>query len=254
VSRWFDKELVEAVFEAHEWAFDAGRLAPRMTAELERCGVRVFCDAEVERVVQASESRPGLVIEARRQESGERLQLGARFAFNCTYSSMNELLSRSGLPRIPLKLELAEIALVEVPPELRKVGVTLMCGPFFSFMPFPARGLHSFSHVRYTPHRAWSDAEAGGARPLDQAAQKSRFPWMQIDARRYMPVVDKFVHRESLFELKAVLPQSELDDSRPILFRTDPDLRGLVSVLGGKIDNVYDVERELDFLQKSEGA
>ena len=28
-----------------------------------------------------------------------------------------------------------------------------MCGPFFSAMPFPARGLHTLSHVRYTPQK-----------------------------------------------------------------------------------------------------
>jgi hypothetical protein len=32
-----------------------------------------------------------------------------------------------------------------------------MGGPFFSTMPFPALGLHSVSHVRYTPHKGWID-------------------------------------------------------------------------------------------------
>ena len=56
------------------------------------------------------------------------------------------------------------------------------------------------------------------------------------------------VHVRSLFEVKTVLPQSEHDDSRPILFKPCAELSGLVSVMGGKIDNVYDLPRELDGL------
>lgn len=48
-----------------------------------------------------------------------------------------------------------------------------------------------------------------------------------------------------MIELKTVLPQSEQDDSRPILFHRHTELPGLVSVLGGKVDNIYDLEREL---------
>jgi hypothetical protein len=163
---------------------------------------------------------------------------------------MNALLASSGLPRVPLKVEMAELALVEVPPLLRSVGVTIMCGPFFSFMPFPAGGLHTLSHVRYTPHHAWQDGIDGvDSRELfERAPRRSHFDFMQKDARRYMPIAGELVHKGSLWELKALLPQSESDDSRPILFKRDAGIPGLTCVLGGKIDNVYDMERELDGL------
>ena len=173
--------------------------------------------------------------------------LDARFVFNCTYANLNALLSRSGLPLVPLKAELAEMALVEVPPELARVGVTVMCGPFFSFMPFPPRGLHTFSHVRYTPHHAWyeRDVPIDNLTYFERVEKRSHFQEMRLDTARYMPLAAGFVQKDSLWEVKAVLPASESDDSRPILFRRDGRLEGLFSVLGGKIDNVYDVEREL---------
>ena len=37
-----------------------------------------------------------------------------------------------------------------------------MCGPFFSLMPFPAAGLQTLSHVRYTPHFAWLERDHAG--------------------------------------------------------------------------------------------
>jgi len=44
--------------------------------------------------------------------------------FLCTYSSLNEILRASTLATVPLVHELTEMALVEMPPELRGVGAT----------------------------------------------------------------------------------------------------------------------------------
>jgi glycine/D-amino acid oxidase-like deaminating enzyme len=254
VARLFDASRVEAVYRTEEWAFDAHKLRARLAGELEQAGVPVLCGHEARGVAPADAGAGArLVLDVARRCDGARLALEADFVFNCTYSGINDLLRRSGLPLVPLKQELAEIALVEVPAQLRHVGVTVMCGPFFSFMPFPDRGLHSFSHVRYTPNHAWLDLETGldNQAYLDRVRPVSRFRWMQADARHTMPIVASFTQRDSLWELKTVLPQSEYNDSRPILFQRDAGLPGLICVLGGKIDNVYDVERELDALEQT---
>ncbi|MBD3843073.1 MAG: D amino acid oxidase (DAO) family protein, partial [Campylobacterales bacterium] len=52
--------------------------------------------------------------------------------------------------------------------------------------------------------------------------------------------------KDSLFEVKTVLVKNETDDGRPILFEEYPSLPGFYSVLGGKIDNIYDVLERLD--------
>jgi hypothetical protein len=64
---------------------------------------------------------------------------------------------------------------------------------------------------------------------------------MVKDAERYLPLARDFRYLDSLWEVKTVLPKSEIDDSRPILFRTDQGLPGLTCIMGAKIDNVYDV-------------
>jgi glycine/D-amino acid oxidase-like deaminating enzyme len=255
LARLFDSGLVAEVWEAEEWAFDAVRLGERLTRALEENEIDVRTSCEALRVERITDGSAGIRVEARSLKDGEPLTFGAVQVFNCTYAGLNGLLRRSGLPRIPLKLELAELTLVEVPPELRDVGVTVMCGPFFSFMPFPSLGLHTFSHVRYTPHHAWQDAETetDSRTFFEHAPRRSHFPFMQMDSRRYMPSVAEFVQKGSLWELKALLPASEADDSRPILFKRDAGMPGLTCVLGGKIDNVYDMERELDVLL-SEGV
>jgi len=46
---------------------------------------------------------------------------------------------------------------------------------------------------------------------------------------------------DSLWEIKTVLPKSEVDDSRPVLYRENCGLPGITSLLGAKIDNIFDV-------------
>jgi len=236
----FDPDLVEAVFEVRELAFDARVLREDLHGALDAARVEVRRSAEVARVLQAPDGGGGLRVELRGGEAVE-----ARSVFNCTYAGLNELLSASGLPLIPLRYEAAELALVQIPPPLQRAGVTVMCGPFFSVMPFPPRGAHALSHVRYTPHYAWSAGERAPPRPPGP----SRFTHMVKDAARFLPGLQDARYLDSLWETKTILPSSEVDDSRPILFKAHHGLRGFFCVMGGKIDNVFDVLQELDALR-----
>lgn len=249
----FDAERIEDVWIAEEWAFDATKLAARLAQELSDARVPVLLRHEAERVARGP---GGLLLAARSLADGGARTIAAKRVFNCTYSSLNTLPARSGLPRLALKQELAEIALVRVPRAFERLGVTVMCGPFFSCMPFPARGLHSLSHVRYTPHLAFHDRELlrENEDVLAELHPRTRVLAMQKDAARYLPIAAAFEPVESLFELKTVLPASEQDDSRPILFHAHAELPGLVSVLGAKIDNVYDLEPELARLFAQDAA
>ena len=124
-----------------------------------------------------------------------------------------------------------------------------MDGPFFSCMPFPSRGLHTLSHVRYTPHGHWFDTpNETHTRAYDlfaAAPKESAFPAMVRDAARFLPAMAKCEQHGSLWEVKTVLPRSETDDSRPILFRPNHGVLNYHVVMGGKIDNVYDVADEI---------
>jgi glycine/D-amino acid oxidase-like deaminating enzyme len=245
VRRLFNPDLVEDVFRVTEYAFDAARLGQRLQQQLAEAGVEVRYQTEAIRVSLRTDGRLLLRLVS---QCGED-EVAAGEAYSCTYAQTNKLLAGSGLPLIPLQHELTEIALVEVPPPLRRAGVTLMCGPFFSVMPFPPRGLHSLSHVRYTPHDAWQDGDGpyrDAHAELVRRPRRSRFSWMMQDAARYLPLLRDCRQRDSLWEIKTILPRSAEDDSRPILFRAHHGLPNLHCVVGGKIDNVYDLIDELD--------
>jgi len=237
----FSPDAVEDVFAVRESAFDANALRQRMQTRLGEAGVELLLGAEALRV----EPRRGRGVVVRCRHDGEQRMWTAGRVFNCTYSRVNRLLHDSGLCPVSLKHELTELALVEVPEPFRRIALTVMCGPFFSVMPFPARGLHSLSHVRYTPHCAWHDRAGKPYRDpyalLDDVTPRSNFVRMVRDAQRFVPALSECRYVESIWEVKTVLPSAERDDGRPILFTADPDLSEVVTVMGGKLDNVYDV-------------
>jgi glycine/D-amino acid oxidase-like deaminating enzyme len=236
IKKLFDPQLIEEVFAVEEYAFDAVKLRDLLKARLAEAKVLTRYGAEVRRL----SARPddGLLVHL---DDGSAL--AARHVFNCTYAALNRVLHDSNLPLLPLKHEVAEIALVEVPDELKRVGVTVMDGPFFSAMPFPARGLHSLSHVRYTPHESWSDRDnyRDSYDHFRRFRRESKAVFMIKDSRRYLPLLGAARHVDSLFDLKTVLLENEVDDGRPILYRRDYGLKNFSLVMGGKIDNIYDI-------------
>jgi glycine/D-amino acid oxidase-like deaminating enzyme len=239
VRRLFDSARIDGVFEAQECAFDAVKLRERVSRELVDAAVDVALETEAVRVWTERGGTRVLL----RDRSGER-DISVDLVLNCTYSRLNHLLASSGASPIPAKHELTEMALVEPPAELAGAAVTVMDGPFFSLMPYPSRGLFTLSHVRYTPHCNWHDrtGEAVSDGEWLRAEAESRFLHMVRDAERYLPVMRGTRYVESLFEIKTIMPRSEQDDSRPILLRRSQEHPGVITVLGAKIDSVYDVE------------
>jgi glycine/D-amino acid oxidase-like deaminating enzyme len=225
-------DLIEDAFSVTEFAFDAVALRRNLQAKLDQATVAIHCETGVDRV---SPERGGRI--AVHLRNGGYLIAGK--VINCAYSSINSLLRRSGLALLPLKHELAEVALISVPDALTRVGITMMDGPFFSTMPFPARGLHSLTHVRYTPHHSWRDDVSVTEGRLNQTPRPN-FLYMLRDAQRYVPALRHCRYEGSLFEVKSVLMQNELDDGRPILFRKDYGLENFSVIMGSKIDNIYD--------------
>ena len=61
-----------------------------------------------------------------------------------------------------------------------------------------------------------------------------------------MSAAARVEYRDSLFEVKTILMKNEGDDGRPILFEQHPQLPGCYSMLGGKIDNIFDALERLD--------
>ena len=231
----FDNDMIEAVFACHETAFDHSILENLLSARLSSAGVEVRLSTDL---VTLTDAQTGIVAGL-----SDGSEVTARYAFNITYSQVNAVLDKAELPRAKLKHELTELALVSPPPELYGIGVTVMDGPFFSCMPYPAEDLYSLTHVRYTPHESWTDeTRTGGSRILSpEHLPQSHVAHMIRDGQRYLPSLAHARYEKSFFEVKTILVKNEHDDGRPILYQQKPANSRVVSILGGKIDNIYDL-------------
>lgn len=231
----FDRDRIEAVFACSEAAFDYSILEKLLSARLAAADVEVRLSTEL---VTLIDRQTGIVAGL-----SDGSEVNAQYAFNVTYSQVNIVLDKAQLPYAQLKHELAELALVTPPGELNGIGVTVMDGPFFSCMPYPAEDLYSLTHVRYTPHESWTDETRTSAfsnRPSGHMPQ-SRAAHMIRDGQRYLPSLAHARYEKSLFEVKTILVKNENDDGRPILYQQKPANSRVVSILGGKIDNIYDL-------------
>ena len=247
---------VEACFTVREYAFDALKLRDLLLERIaDQRQVEIRLKTEVKRVSHLENNKLELAFSVDGNNETETFDQ----VFNCTYSRINYLTTHSDLPLIPLKHEMTEMCLVEVPDVIKRMGITIMCGPFFSVMPFPGARIngqmpHSFSHVRYTPHYEWYDTDkdhyVDAYKKLEEDERHTAWRLMVQDASRFIPILSECRYEDSLWEVKTVLPRSETDDSRPILCRFNYGLPGFHVIMGGKVDNVYDavaaISRELN--------
>lgn len=240
----FEPRLIEDVFLVEEYAFDSTKLANWAKRELEESGVHLAFNSRATAISKADNKSLQVLVSHKKDAEHS---ISCRYVFNCTYSGLNQIKGEFPGTKVSLKQEITEMALMQVPTVLKDLGVTVMDGPFFSIMPFPARGLHTLSHVRYTPHLNWDDKQ--GIDPyqkLKEYDNSTRVNRMVRDVGRFLPSLFDAKYIESLFEIKTVLNKNESNDGRPILFEKHSELPGCYSILGGKIDNIYDVLEKLD--------
>ena len=231
VRRLFNPALIEASWVTRESVFDAVRLREFVRQELTDASVTVRLGA---RVAAVSEDADDAVVTL---EGGESLT--ADRVLVCTYGeAIGSLPQDAGFSG--LHCEPCEMALVDLPDDLRGKGITVMDGPYFSLMPFPSTSYHTLSHVRYTPHGAQPSYEQAAA--ALRGGLTSRADFMLRDAIRYVPSLRDAVHRESIWGVKTVPARRDGDDARPIVTRRSGGGR-VMSLLGSKIDNIGDALR-----------
>lgn len=252
--RFFKKKMCDGAFLTREYTYDAKILKDYYVEKLaELKNVTILYGVNIEAIDKDVKS---YII---RTADGNKYETG--FLLNATYAATNQILEMLGYEKFRIKYELCEIILCNVNEKLEKYGFTVMDGPFFSIMPFGKTGIHSLTSVTFTPHMT-SYAEV----PTFMCQRKSEgycsvnhlgncnncgakpetaFPYMANLARKYLKEEYEFEYKESLFSMKPILLNSEIDDSRPTVIRTYSTNPTCVGVLSGKINTVYDLDEVL---------
>ena len=236
----FSENLVEQTYQVEEKVFNSKVLLEIMLSKLTNADVSINLNTCVNEVVKEG----GFLVVHANNNNVENVQYD--FVFNCTYTGLNHFNVGN---KLNLKHRVSEMALVKVPSELYGKSITLMDGPFFSLMPYPAAGndVYSLSHVNFTHHDTLKEDEYFNNLYNDpdriRQKYKSNYKYMLKDAIRFLPCLNKLEYVDSIWDIKTTLYSSDSNDSRPIVFHEDDNKKNLFSILGGKIDNVFDLEK-----------
>lgn len=131
----------------------------------------------------------------------------------------------------PLRYEVCETALIELPPRYRGQSFVVMDGPFISLDPHgPA---HMLYDVQHSVH-AVGEVPEHLAPLLDRGIVRTKHTHVEAmldTARRFLRHLGTPVYVGSLFTVRAVLPDDGTD-ARPTLIRTDGNI---TRILAGKL-------------------
>ncbi len=255
--RYFRPGMCDGAFLTTEYTYDAQILKDYFLEQLKKYPeAELCCRVHIHKVISDGS---GFIVEME-----DRASVYTDFLLNASYASANQVLKKvEGLKGEPfrIKYELCEIILCTPSETLRPVGLTVMDGPFFSIMPFGKTGYHSLTSVTFTPHMTSYDSlptfpcqenskeycspnQLGNCNTCS-ARPVSAWPYMSHMAEKYMKEEYGFTYSHSLFSMKPILKNSELDDSRPTVVRRMSETPAFVSVLSGKINTVYDLDEVL---------
>lgn len=180
------------------------------------------------------------------------------YLLNSSYASINQIISLLNYEKIKIKYELCEVILCRVSENFKNIGITVMDGPFFSLMPFGKTGLHTLTSVSHTPHSTSNNdlptfdcqlRSKGSCSPNQLgncntcvAKPSTSWEYMKTLAKKYLKEEIEIEYVNSLFSIKPILKESEIDDSRPTIIKKHSSKPTFVSVLSGKINTVYDLK------------
>lgn len=249
--KYFKDGMCDGAFLTTEYTYDAQILKEKLLREvknLPNIEMRFNC------AVTAIEKKGCEFIVC--VTTGESFK--TEFLLNSTYASVNQIHAMMDYEPFKIKYELCEIIICNVSQELKKTGITVMDGPFFSIMPFGKTGYHSLTSVAFTPHitsygslpefecqaKSGGNCTPGALGNCSNCSAKpeTAWPYMSNLAKKYIRDEYKFEYVSSLFSMKPILKTSEIDDSRPTVIRQFSEKPYFYSVLSGKINTVYDLD------------
>lgn len=253
--RFFKPQMCDGAFLTREYTYDAMILKDYLLNALEPLkNVEIQYGVNIERIEKLQDVYAVYL--------DDKTSYRAPFLLNATYAGTNQILNMVGYDNFSIKYELCEIILCDVNDKLKQYGFTVMDGPFFSIMPFGKTGLHSLTSVAFTPHTTSYDSvptfacqEQSGNHCSTfrlgncndcPAKPETAFAYMANLARKYLKDEFGFTYKKSLFSMKPILKNSEIDDSRPTVIRKYSENPTFVSVLSGKINTVYDLDEVLE--------
>lgn len=231
IPKFLNPELIQSVYKVEETAFDSFALRDLLKEQLSKMNVQILYSSEIRRIRYVHKDKISLLD-----------NYGREFHFDGIVVATYGVDKIEGLLEFKnnLLFEACEIVEVKSPSEFVAKGLTIMDGPYWSLTPWPAMDNHVLTHVRHTPHARFSQP-AQAVSYLKQI-QFSRAEIMIREVAKYAPQLANLQIERSHYVIKTVLARRDFDDARPIVVKKN---FRIMSLIGSKIDNVYDMEEPL---------
>lgn len=250
---FFNKNTVDACYKTKEYTIDTLKIKDYYLKKLENNSKITFYyntyikDTTIDNDLWILKMNSNKVIKS-------------NFVINTSYASLNSILKIFNLNTLAMKFELAEMILCYPSESLKGFGLTLMDGPFFSIMPFDSYGMYSLSAVRYTPHQSCTlelptfscqkKSETCNGMFLDNCnicKVRPNTAWMHMFQLTKKYLKSEFLpeFKESIFAIKALMKSSSTSDSRPVIITENNKTPKLISILGGKLNTIYELNEVL---------
>jgi hypothetical protein len=248
---YFNTSTTSSAFQVEEPSFDAVELRKIFTKEIEDSpNITVLLNSKV--TGGALDNKGSEII----LSNGSKIS--AKGLVITAYAGINGIRKALGLELLPLVFELADIFIVEVPKAIENLGFTIMDGPFWSLMPFGNTRFSSLTSVGLTPidksdelpifecqsHRkdcsplGLADCSMCDFRP------KSNFDHILQQVSLHLKYSKEIKKIDRLTTVKAILNNSQVDDSRPTVIRKE-NFAEVSTIFSGKITTLFDIERDL---------
>ena len=228
----FQSKRILGKWKVDEASFNATGLAHDLGNRAKDAGVKIVYKREVREIVENNRK-----YELKFTDNDSEGDF--RGIVNTTYG---DPLNSKEIPARSFLYEVCELVQIQPAPNLSRLAVTVMDGPFWSLTPWPKFGASVLTHVRFTPHRRFltlKDAQEF----LSQERLVSRSQLMLRDCISLVPSLNNLESVGSRFVVKTIPSDRDLDDSRPIMFNFE---ERILRLMGSKIDLIYDTEPILE--------
>ena len=247
---FFKPNVCEGAYLSRECTYDAKILMTEMLKKITALdNVDIRYTSRIKEIYRENENYEIVL------QNGE--VFSTPYLLNSSYASINQVINLLNFEKIKIKYELCEVILCKVSDNFKRIGITVMDGPFFSLMPFGKTGLHTLTSVSHTPHATSNmdlptfecQSRSNGTCSPNQlgncnicpAKPVTSWEYMKSIAKKYLKDEFEIEYVESLYSIKPILKESEVDDSRPTIIKKHSNKPTFVSVLSGKINTVYDL-------------
>lgn len=250
---FFNKNTVDSCYETKEYTIDTLKIKKYYMEKLiYNKNIKIMYNDYIKNV-NIDNDYFSIVL-----NSNSRVKTG--FVINMSYASLNSVLKIFNLETLKMKFELAEMTLCYPSNSLKGYGITVMDGPFFSVMPFDSDGIYSLSAVRYTPHQSClselpyfkcqNNSQTCNELFLDNCnlcKERPKTAWMHMLqlSKKYLKKEFLPTFKESIFAIKALMQSSSTSDSRPVIIKENLKNPKFISVLGGKLNTIYELNEAL---------